>query len=73
MMIDELSELKRLVEGLEVIIKSGMEMSIEIRQIKIIERAIVSIGNINHKFEIILDSDGIENLMGNAKRIKVTK
>lgn len=73
MIFDELGELKDLVEALEVLDKAGMDITIDIKQIRIFEKTVVSIGNVDHKFWITLDSDGIENLMGNSKRVKVTK
>lgn len=73
MIFDELGELKDLVEALEVLDKAGMDITIDIKEIRIFEKTVVSIGNIDHKFWITLDSDDIENLMGNSKRVKVTK
>ncbi len=72
MIIDEMSEFRELVKALEVLDEANTDIVIDINRITIIKKSIVSVGNVDYKFQIIMDSDGIENLIGNSKRIKVT-
>ena len=74
MLIEDLSELELIVKGLKILVDSGMDIKINIPEIRIIHEQSIVIGNKTHDFVIKLNSDDVENLMGNAlNKIKVIK
>jgi hypothetical protein len=73
MRFEELSEVKELVNALTVLVNSNVEFVFYIDEITLTDRKLVDCTNIKYPFKIKLDSDSVENLVGNSKRVKVSE